>query len=343
MISMQDCFGLIGLGNISPSYIDAFHQSHPNASLYGVDPHKEDWPKNIQRKRTIEELCQTSPDLVCILTPPNSHVPILQEVIALTPAKTKILCEKPATIDPQEIETLKGIIEAPNSKNRVLLADHWLGRFWALKNLIQKENVSRLEGFLIEPSGIDHEGKPTPLDFRTGELDKRDWIHQHPNGVILDTMIHPFNLLAALFGGSSEKIILDSEKSTILDRFGKPIQKGDVTTAEGTATLNMTIGGIPTEITANKYGGETSKKGVTIHVKQGGHIKLRGTPQGDLLTEYTQEGRIAIQTLYNERLYQRFIKEFALTVFNNPALLHHVNTQHLQTLERLFGIHASIR
>lgn len=339
---MQGCFGLIGLGAISDSYIDAFHQSHPNASLCGVDPYKKDWPKDIQRIPTIEKLCQISPDLVCILTPPDSHVPILQEVIERTSEKTNILCEKPATIDPQEIETLKGIIEAPNSKNRVFLADHWLGRFWALKNLIRKENVSRLEGFLEEPSGIDHEEKPTPLDFRTGELDKRDWIHQHPNGVILDTMIHPLNLLAALFGGSSEKIVLDSKKSTVLDRFGKPIQKGDLTTAEGTAVINGTIGGIPTEITANKYGGENSQKGLTIHSKQG-RIELRGSPQGDLLREYTQEGQIASQTLYNERLYQRFLREFALTVFDNPVLLHHVNTQHLQTLERLFGIHTSIR
>jgi predicted dehydrogenase len=335
-------FGLIGLGAISRSYIDDFHQSHPNASLCGVDPYKKDWPKDIQRIHTVAELCQTLPDLVCILTPPNSHVPILQEVIALTSAKTKILCEKPATIDPQEIETLKGIIEAPNSKNRVFLADHWLGRFWALKNLIQKENVSRLEGFLIEPSGIDHEEKPTPLDFRTGELDKRDWIHEHPNGVILDTLIHPFNLLASLFGGSSEMIVLDSKKSTVLDRFGKPIQKGDLTTAEGTAILKGTIGSIPIEITANKYGGKTSKKGVTIHDKQGGCIELRGTPKGDLLSILDQT-KGTIQTLHLQPLYERFITEFVWPVFQNPALLHHVNRQHLQTLERLFGIHASIR
>jgi predicted dehydrogenase len=334
--------GLIGLGNISTAYTEALKKSHPNASLYGVDPYKKNWPTGIQKTSTIEELCQTSPDLVCILTPPNSHVPILQEVIGLTSSQTKVLCEKPATIDPQEIGTLKGIIEAPNSKNRVLLADHWLGRFWALKNLIPKENVFRLEGFLIEPSGIDHEAKPTPLDFRTGKLDERTWIHQHPNGVIFDTVIHPLNLLASLFGRSSEKIVLDSTQSTVLDRFGKPIQEGDVTTAEGTATLNMTIGGIPTEITANKYGGRTSKKGVTMHDKQGGRIELRGTPKGDLLSILDQT-KGTIQTLHLQPLYERFITEFVWPVFQNPVLLHHVNTQHLQTLEVLFSIHHSIR
>jgi predicted dehydrogenase len=334
--------GLIGLGNISPSYIDAFQQSHPNALLCGVDPYKKDWPKDIQRIHTVAELCEISPNLVCILTPPDSHVPILQEVIKRTSPKTKILCEKPATIDPQEIETLKGIIEAPESKNRVLLADHWLGRFWPLKNLIPKENVCRLEGFLIEPSGIDHEGKPTPLDFRTGELDKRDWIHQHPNGVILDTLIHPLNLLASLFGGSSKKIVLDSKKSTVLDRFGKPIQKGDMITAEGTAILKGTIGSIPIEITANKYGEKKSQKGVTIHAKQGVRIELRGTPKGDLLSILDQT-KGTIQTLHLQPLYERFITEFAWPVFQNPVLLHHINRQHLQTLEVLFSIHHSIR
>jgi len=193
-------------------------------------------------------------------------------------------------------------------------------------------------------------GIPFPLDFQTGQPDRREWIHQHPNGVVLDTAIHPLNLMLAIYDqiySHEPPNTLTITNANLLDRYQNPIRSGDFKTAEGTASLKGTINNkVPFEVQVSKYGGTENKKGVELEFKDGTIINLFKTKnwQGDDVV--LQRLNTEIKTTQIEQsLYQRWISLFTAeeSIFENNKLLQQINENHLTVLKTLFGIHRLIR
>lgn len=134
-------------------------------------------------------------------------------------------------------------------------------------------DVASVEGFLLEPCGLDEQGHPYALNFATGEPDRR--VLRHPDGVILDIGTHLLamirELLVALGGDDSLHLVADG----VCDRLGQPIRRGDLETAEGRACLRGEAAGVPLRLWLDKYAGSgVEKKGLCLHLKDGRRIEL---------------------------------------------------------------------
>jgi hypothetical protein len=134
-------------------------------------------------------------------------------------------------------------------------------------------DISAVEGFLLEPCGLDETGHPCALNFATGEPDRR--VLRHPDGVILDIGTHLLamirELLVALGGDDRLHLIAEG----VCDRLGQPIRRGDLETAEGRACLRGEAAGVPLTLWLDKYAGPgVEKKGLCLHFKDGRRIEL---------------------------------------------------------------------
>ena len=355
IIKVMSSIGIIGCGNIAQSsYIPVFKKL--GQAVTGVESNKD-------RRALIEKEFGISTvlairdlplqEIVAIATPPNVHLENTKEVLAQPWSRdTKIICEKPATIDESELPLFREIIERHSN---LLLADHWYARLFTLADMIKTHipqsewgNISQLSGYLIEPSTTNEKGEPCPLDFSTGKPDERPWIHEHPNGVVLDTAIHPANLLLGLttiLKEEEQSIKLNAQQSTLTDRFGQPIKTGDRSTAEGHAILNGQINHAPTMIEVNKYGGQESKKGCIVEFNNGSKAEVFRTSQGDVYRILSSCGGVIAEKTDPRPLYQVFIEDFLLSsrIFDDTKLLKKLNFNQLNLIECLLKLQQTIR
>ncbi|MGY3902435.1 Gfo/Idh/MocA family oxidoreductase [Aeromonas lusitana] len=281
--------GFVGLGAVvQTAYLPALAALAEDAEIWGFDP-VQTLPGVIQAQ-SLEALLALPLDRLVIATPSLLHLPVLEQ--ALASSIPLILVEKPVVASLAQHDRLRALLADPAVAGRVLALDHWMARS-AVQQLLCGEldagwqpltdgarvrpatilDVAEVEGFLLEPCGIDAQGHPFALNFATGEPDKR--IFHHPDGVILDIGTHVLamirELLVALGGDDSLHLAAEG----VSDRLGNPIERGDLSTAEGRACLRGEAAGVPLTLWLDKYAGPgVEKKGLSLLLKDGRRLEL---------------------------------------------------------------------
>ncbi|MGB7800076.1 Gfo/Idh/MocA family oxidoreductase [Buttiauxella sp.] len=265
--------GFIGLGSvIETAYLPALRRiSPPDLELYGFDVDTTRQIDGISRCDSLEALLALPLDVVLITTSSLHHLPVLERVLqSNVPA---IVVEKPVAATLAQLEKLETVLQEPQIAARVLALDHWMVRTQACDHIHIFNEISRIEGFLCEPSGFNAAGEPVALNFVTGEADTRQL--RHPDGVIVDIGTHVLAMMretVRLLGGNDR---LSVELTYARDRLGNAIATGDVTTAEGEALLSGTMSDIPFTLHLNKYAGPAGgQKGMRIYLHDGQIINI---------------------------------------------------------------------
>jgi hypothetical protein len=283
--------GFVGLGAVvQTAYLPALATLAPDVEIRGFDP-AITLPGVIPAP-TLAALLAAPLDRLVIATPSLLHLPVLEQALAST--VPLILVEKPVVATLAQRDRLHALLADPAVAGRVLALDHWMARTAVQRLLLTGglgegwlpreqdgagiapatlAEVSAVEGFLLEPCGLDEAGHPYALNFATGEPDRREL--RHPDGVILDIGTHLLamirELLVALGGDDSLRLVADG----VCDRLGQPIRRGDLETVEGRACLRGEAAGVPLILWLDKYAGPgVEKKGLCLHLKDGRHIEL---------------------------------------------------------------------
>lgn len=279
--------GFVGLGAVvQTAYLPALAALAENPKIWGFDPAIT--LPGVMSAPTLEALLAEPLDRLVIATPSLLHLPVLEQ--ALASAIPLILVEKPLA----QHDRLHALLADPEVAARVLALDHWMARNAVQQLLLSGKldegwqpresdgaggglatlaDISAVEGFLLEPCGLDEAGEPYALNFATGEPDRR--VLRHPDGVILDIGTHLLamirELLVALGGDDRLHLIAEG----VCDRLGQPIRRGDLETAEGRACLRGEAAGVPLTLWLDKYAGPgVEKKGLCLHFKDGRRIEL---------------------------------------------------------------------
>jgi hypothetical protein len=277
--------GFIGLGSVvETAYLPALRRLGAcNAPPYGhdIDPARQ--PDGVVRCDSLDALLARPLDIVFITTSSTQHLVALQA--ALASAVPRIVVEKPVVADLEQMRQLRALLALPGHAARVLALDHWTARSAGLRDgrvapawqpvpgqsaapTFTLDDVVHLEGWLEEVSGFNDQGEPIALNFATGQADTRQL--RHPDGVIVDIGTHVLALLREIVHalGGSDSLVLELVDAH--DRLGRPIARGDLTTAEGDAHLRGTLAGIPLDLRLNKYAGPAGgQKGIRIHLRDG--------------------------------------------------------------------------
>lgn len=318
--------GFIGLGAVvDTAYLPALQRmGFPLTECYGYDPDPARCPAGIVRCDSLEQLLASAPETVFITTSSLWHIPVLEQV--LRSDVPRIVVEKPVAATLAQIAQLKGWLSAPETAARVLALDHWMARRAAQQLLGEGldagwqpqgaairpatlKDVAEVEGFLLEPCGIDAQGHPFALNFATGEPDQRTF--RHPDGVILDIGTHVLamirELLVALGGDDSLRLVAEG----VCDRLGRPIARGDLSTAEGRACLRGEAAGVPVTLWLDKYAGPgVEKKGLRLMLKDGRVIELLRS--GNLAWLHHHENGVEQRWLLEGSLYRHCIAQTLL-------------------------------
>lgn len=322
--------GFIGLGAvIDTAYLPALKRLNvPLGQRYGFDVDAARAPTGMKRCDSLGDLLAKQPEMIFITTASLWHLPVLEQV--LKSDVPRIVVEKPVAATLEQLQQLQALLAQPENKDRVLALDHWMARDGVaqlVRGQVESDwlpeagsavtaplitslaDIVRIEGYLQEPSGFNEKGEPVALNFATGEPDTRTL--RHPDGVIVDIGTHVLAMmhetLAALGADNQLALTLLEAK----DRLGKPIAKGDFTTAEGTAHLQGELCGIPLDIWLNKYAGPAGgQKGIRLHLRDGTILSQDRRGTGEVL-EIWQGGNVQRWTL-NGPVYDRCLQRWIL-------------------------------
>ncbi|WP_409421784.1 Gfo/Idh/MocA family oxidoreductase [Pseudaeromonas sp. ZJS20] len=280
--------GFIGLGGVvETAYLPALRRLLPaGVPLWGFDADPARQLAGIERLPTQDALLAKPLAALFITTPPASHWTVLRQALA-SPVPC-ILVEKPLVATLAEIDALQSTLADGHDRGRVLALDHWAVRVEGIRDLLDSlppecrqaahGPLARIEGYLEEPSGLDELGVPCALNFATGAPDRRQL--RHPDGVVLDTGTHVLALLRECMALLGQALDLQLTLATMNDRRDVPIAPGDHQTAEGRASLQGRLGGVPVSIRLDKYAGVAGgRKGLTLYGEQGWQLSL--DRQGD--------------------------------------------------------------
>ncbi|MEW7311401.1 Gfo/Idh/MocA family oxidoreductase [Buttiauxella gaviniae] len=298
--------GFIGLGSvIETAYLPALRRlSFPALECYGYDADPARQINGISRCESLETLLAMPLDIVLITTSSLHHLPVLETVLqSQVPA---IVVEKPVAATLEQLEKLQTLLKEPQIAARVLALDHWMVRTQACSHIHNINEISRIEGFLLEPSGFNTAGEAIALNFATGEADTRQL--RHPDGVIADIGTHVLAMMRETVyqSGGNDKLVV--ELSYARDRLGNAIAKGDFTTAEGEALLSGTLGDIPFTIHLNKYAGPAGgQKGMRIYLNDGQIINIDREGMNEVVERISAD-RVERQTLAGP-LYDRCLHD----------------------------------
>lgn len=293
--------GLIGLGAVvETAYLPALQRSGISTlRCYGFDIDPLRNPDGVTRCADLAELLSHPLDMVFVTTSSTQHLAVLEQALA-SPVQ-RIIVEKPVVASLAQMAQLKILLAQPGNAARVLALDHWMTRSSALQATgvessgwvtadnpasarpqLRLADVTRIEGFLQEPSGFNEQGDPIALNFATGAPDTRQL--RHPDGVILDVGTHVLALLREIVNQLGGDDRLELRLVAAKDRLGRPIERGDIQTAEGSAHLQGQISGIPMNIWLNKYAGPAGgQKGLRIHLRDGRIISLDRRGNADVI------------------------------------------------------------
>ncbi|WP_404837603.1 Gfo/Idh/MocA family oxidoreductase [Aeromonas media] len=298
--------GFVGLGAVvETAYLPALRALAPEMAIWGFDPARS--LPGVTSLPTLEALLAQPLDRLVIATPSLLHLPVLEQALA-SPIPL-ILVEKPVVATLAQRTRLQALLADPEVAARVLALDHWMARNAVQRLLsgglgddwrpqagqtgpissVTLADVASLEGFLLEPCGLDEQGHPYALNFATGEPDRR--VLRHPDGVILDIGTHLLamirELLVALGGDDSLHLVADG----VCDRLGQPIRRGDLETAEGRACLRGEAAGVPLTLWLDKYAGPgVEKKGLCLHLRDGRRIELLRSGNLEWLHHHDADG-----------------------------------------------------
>lgn len=282
--------GFVGLGAVvETAYLPALRALVKEPILWGYDPVRS--LPGVTPLPSLEALLAQPLDRLVIATPSLLHLPVLEQ--ALASSVPLILVEKPVVASLAQHDQLQTLLDYPGVADRVLALDHWMART-AVQQLLCGEldagwhkvagpdnavapatlaDVAAVEGFLLEPCGIDEQGHPFALNFATGEPDQRTF--HHPDGVIMDIGTHVLAMIRELLvalGGDDSLLLAASD---VCDRLGQPIRHGDLHSAEGRACLRGEVAGVPLTIWLDKYAGPgVEKKGLSLLLKDGRRLEL---------------------------------------------------------------------
>lgn len=265
--------GFIGVGSvIETAYLPAIQRlSRHDVVCYGFDPAPRYRADAITLLPSLTQLLALPLDLVFITTSSLQHWPMLKQV--LQQSSVPVVVEKPVAATLPQLDELASLLSDPGIAARVLALDHWMVRTDAARFIDRLEDIDRIEGFLLEPSGFNAAGEPIALNFATGEPDTREL--RHPDGVIVDIGTHVLAMMRETLIQAGAGEALELELLLAKDRLGNGILPGDVTTAEGQALLRGEMGGIPCVLQLNKYAGPAGgQKGINIVLKDGRVIAI---------------------------------------------------------------------
>lgn len=281
--------GFIGLGSvIDTAYLPALSRmSFPALECYGFDADPARQVDGISRCESLAALLAMPLDIVLITTSSLHHLPVLEAVLqSNVPA---IVVEKPVAATLEQLEKLQTLLKDPQIAARVLALDHWIVRTQACNHIHNINEISRIEGFLLEPSGFNAAGEAIALNFATGEADTRQL--RHPDGVIVDIGTHTLAMMRETLhqlGGNDQ---LSIELSYVRDRLGNAISAGDFTTAEGEALLTGTLSEIPFTLHLNKYAGPAGgQKGMRIYLHDGQIINIDREGVNEVIERISDQG-----------------------------------------------------
>ncbi|URO01525.1 Gfo/Idh/MocA family oxidoreductase [Leclercia adecarboxylata] len=338
--------GFVGLGAVvETAYLPALRSTF-GESLHcqGFDLQPAKTLDGITRCSSLADLLARPLDTLFITTASLQHLAVLEQALAST--LPRIVVEKPIVATLAQIEKLKALLARPGAAARVLALDHWMARINLVRLGLVKTftDIVRIEGFLQEPSGFNTAGEPIALNFATGEPDTRTL--RHPDGVILDIGTHVLAMMretVRYLGGSGE---LALQVVTAKDRLGRDIARGDLTTAEGEAHLQGTMGGVPVDIWLNKYAGPTGgQKGLRLHLRDGRVINHDRRGAEDVLT-LTDGGQVQCWrfggTIYANCLAEQILGEQSLFI-RDPQEVSRTTQRRLEEVELLLRLQQQLR
>lgn len=360
--------GVVGLGGIFevaywPAF-QAFQKQYPDKPLqvFGYAPQVSSVLRNESGLILCDDyiqLLQRDLDLLFILTPPETHYPLLVDALESTVAQ--IVIEKPVVPNLAQLSDLKALLANESYAKRVLALDHWTGRD-GLQNLltgqldaswkplfdeqpphitpIQEQDIQKLEGFLLEPCGFNDAGEPIALNFATGEEDKRQFFH--PDGVILDIGTHVLTMMRECLAQFLTSQPLTLQAIEAKDRLGRDIEFGDLTTAEGHALLQGKCGSVAVTLHLSKYFSlEGGEKGMKLTLNDGRQIVLDRQGQDDLLS-YHCDGK-TWQWIRYGALYQHTIFDLLLSYPMDENELMNKTQRRIEEVESLLSINQQLR
>lgn len=336
--------GFIGAGSVvATAWLPAISRlALADIQCFGFDPHTERACDSLTMCDSLAGLLALPLDIVIITTPSLLHLPIL-EVVLQSPV-AQIVVEKPVVATLEQLSRLRTLLSHPAHSSRVLAVDHWMVRTDATEFISHLDEIARIEGFLLEPSGYNDAGEPVALNFATGQADTRQ-LH-HPDGVIVDIGTHVLAMMREtihLLGGHDE---LALELVHARDRLGNDIQQGDVTTAEGDAVLKGTMSGIPITVTLNKYAGPAGgQKGMKIFLHDGRVVNVdrRGSDEvAEVLNTHSSRQHKMSGPLYERCLNEVVFGEFRIFK-RNPQQVPPLTQRRIKEVTALLALHQKLR
>lgn len=295
--------GFVGLGSVVESvWLPALSRlAPPRLRLLGVDSDPARSLPGIEPVSSLAAMLSLPLQGVLVTTSSSSHWAVLQQ--ALESKVPQIIVEKPVVASLAEAATLAQQLVNPALAGRVLALDHWTARVEGLQTLLAElpggsplhdiQDILRIDGYLQERSGFNEQGEPCALNFATGEPDRRQ-LH-HPDGVVLDTGTHVLAMLREWMVANGLPCGLSLRLRTMTDRLGQRILAGDVTTAEGRAELEGSVGGVPLTLHLDKYAGPNGgRKGLVVTGRSGWQLSLDRKGNSDLLLFEHQGQRHAL-------------------------------------------------
>ncbi|MCG1032184.1 Gfo/Idh/MocA family oxidoreductase [Bacillus amyloliquefaciens] len=304
--------GFVGLGAVvETAYLPALQNTFGD-SLHslGFDIQPAKTLAGITRSPALDDLLARPLDTLFITTSSLHHLDVLEQALAFS--ISRIVVEKPIVATLAQAEKLTSLLARPEAASRVLALDHWMARIHLVRlGLIGSfSDIVRIEGFLQEPSGFNAAGEPVALNFATGEPDTRTL--RHPDGVILDIGTHVLAMMretVRYLGGCGD---LALQVVTARDRLGRDIAKGDLTTAEGEAHLQGTMGGVPVDIWLNKYAGPSGgQKGLRLYLRDGRILSHDRRGAEDVL-ELIDKGQVVQCWRFGGTIYAHCLAEHIL-------------------------------
>lgn len=304
--------GFVGLGSVvETAYLPALQNTFGDSlRCLGFDIQPAKTLAGITRSPALDDLLARPLDTLFITTSSLHHLDVLEQ--ALASSISRIVVEKPIVATLAQAEKLTSLLARPEAASRVLALDHWMARIHLVRlGLIGSfSDIVRIEGFLQEPSGFNAAGEPVALNFATGEPDTRTL--RHPDGVILDIGTHVLAMMretVRYLGGSGD---LALQVVTARDRLGRDIAQGDLTTAEGEAHLQGTMGGVPVDIWLNKYAGPSGgQKGLRLYLRDGRILSHDRRGAEDVL-ELIDKGQVVQCWRFGGTIYAHCLAEHIL-------------------------------
>jgi predicted dehydrogenase len=192
--------GIIGCGQIALTHIP-YILAQPNARIVGLADANERQAGELSTRfhipsvyRTLTDLLDAErPDVVHILTPPQTHAALAIEAMD---AGCHVLVEKPMAASQEEAEAMEAVAQRRGVK---LCVDHnhlFDPALVQARTLVEQGTIGQVvwvesfEGFDV--------GAPDNPYVRTGAAEH--WVHQLPGGIFQNLAPHPAYLLLAFLG-----------------------------------------------------------------------------------------------------------------------------------------------